>query len=375
MSTSNFHPHHTVNNINNNENDKHNDESVYKSRKIITTTNVSSSSSSSNSNTTTTNYYLIDKLLRDCLITHGRRHNNRVPPTFSPPTDHYKRRSIVHHGNDNSNNNKYNNENNDFRYRNENDNNIQNSPYPSPFNTTCTSSRHSHRRRHNFRRRTITSSSFYNLQEEREQALRDYKVTIEYKHLKSHAPGGVYLIPSMGSLREFHGIIFVRRGLYTNGIFKFKLTLPPKYNDVNMWPQITFFSRVYNPYVNEKTGELDVQSAYPTWDPSRHYLVTILTYLKKIFYSKTFLEDTQHVNNDAKELSKKDPNSYKKKVERCVHESQKNVYINDGNSTAKFTEEEVAHRVLRDLLKYHIRNENQVTKQAVMTQIEKARKV
>jgi hypothetical protein len=48
--------------------------------------------------------------------------------------------------------------------------------------------------------------------EERESALRDYKVTIEYKHLKSHAPGGVYLIPSLHDLREFYGIIFVRRG-------------------------------------------------------------------------------------------------------------------------------------------------------------------
>lgn len=210
-------------------------------------------------------------------------------------------------------------------------------------------------------------------EEEREQALRDYKVTIEYKHLKSHAPGGVYLIPSMDSLRNFHGIIFVRRGPFTNGIFKFRLSLPPKYNDTNMWPNITFSSRVYNPYVNEKTGQLDVQSAYPTWDPSRHYLVTVLTYLKKIFYSKNFAD--AKANPSAKSLAERDPQAYKKKVEGCVHESQKSVYVNEKGSTAKFTEEEVAHRVLRDLLKHHIRSENQVTKQTVLAQIEKARKV
>ena len=123
-----------------------------------------------------------------------------------------------------------------------------------------------------------------NLQEEREQALRDYKVTIEYKHLKSHAPGGVYLIPSMNDLRHFFGVIFVRRGPFTNGIFKFQLRLPEKYNDVNMWPQITFTSFVYNPYVNPKTGELDIRSAYPEWNPSKHYLVTVLTYLKVSFW-------------------------------------------------------------------------------------------
>mmetsp|Transcript_4728 Transcript_4728/g.12127 ORF Transcript_4728/g.12127 Transcript_4728/m.12127 type:complete len:230 (-) Transcript_4728:110-799(-) len=210
-------------------------------------------------------------------------------------------------------------------------------------------------------------------EEEREQALRDYKVTIEYKHLKSHAPGGVYLIPSMDSLRDFYGIIFVRRGPFTNGIFKFRLSLPPKYNDTNMWPTITFTSRVYNPYVDEKTGQLDVQSAYPVWDPSRHYLVTVLTYLKKIFYSKNFSD--AKANTGAKDLAEKDPPAYKKKVEACVHESQKKVYINDKRSTAKFTEEEVAHRVLRDLLKHHIRSDNQVTKQVILSQVEKARKV
>jgi len=210
-------------------------------------------------------------------------------------------------------------------------------------------------------------------EEEREQALRDYKVTIEYKHLKSHAPGGVYLIPSMTDLRHFYGIIFVRRGPYTNGIFKFQLRLPQRYNDVNMWPQITFSSKVYNPYVDAKTGVLDIRSAYPSWDPSRHYLVTVLTHLKKIFYSKNFAD--AKANPEARELGMKDPEKYRKRVDECVRDSQRQVFANEPGSTVKFTEEQVSHRVLRDLLKHHIRHENQVTKQAVLAQIDKARKV
>lgn len=209
--------------------------------------------------------------------------------------------------------------------------------------------------------------------EEREQALRDYKVTIEYKHLKSHAPGGVYLIPGFDNLRSFYGIIFVRRGPYANGIFKFRLKLPPKYNDVNQWPQITFSSFVYSPYVDESNGSLDIRSAYPKWDPSRHYLVTVLTYLKKIFYSKNFAD--AKANIPAKELAEKNPESFRKKVDASVRESQKNMYTNDPESTAKFTEEQVSHRVLRDLLKHNLKHESQVTKQAVLVQIDRARKV
>eukprot|EP00542_Grammatophora_oceanica_P009570 CAMPEP_0194033484 /NCGR_PEP_ID=MMETSP0009_2-20130614/6163_1 /TAXON_ID=210454 /ORGANISM="Grammatophora oceanica, Strain CCMP 410" /LENGTH=238 /DNA_ID=CAMNT_0038674185 /DNA_START=172 /DNA_END=888 /DNA_ORIENTATION=- len=212
------------------------------------------------------------------------------------------------------------------------------------------------------------------LQEEREQALRDYKVTIEYKHLRQHAPGGVYLIPSLTDLRHFYGVIFVRRGPFTNGIFKFQLKLPPTYNDLNTWPTITFTSNVFNPHVHPKTGELDVKSAYPRWDPHRHYLVTILTFLKKIFYVKTFGPDAK-ANKEAKKLAEKEPAAYRLKVDECVRDSQKDVFVNEDGCTAKFTEETLSHRVLRDLLKRQLVDASNVNRQVVLNIIDKASKV
>lgn len=211
------------------------------------------------------------------------------------------------------------------------------------------------------------------VQEEREQALRDYKVTIEYKHLKSHAPGGVYLIPSLTDLRQFYGTIFVRRGPFTNGIFKFELSLSPLYNDANQHPRIRFLSKVYNPHVNLETGELDIKSAYPKWDPTRHYLVTVLTFLKKIFYAKSF--DDAQANPEARELSKSDPKTFRQKVDECVAQSQKKVFHNTPDTMAKFTEEELSHRVLRDLLKQNVKEPSSVGKQAILSMIQKASKV
>jgi len=210
-------------------------------------------------------------------------------------------------------------------------------------------------------------------QEEREQALRDYKVTIEYKHLKSHAPGGVYLIPSLDDLRHFYGVVFVRRGPFTNGIFKFQLRLPRLYNDINQHPQIIFTSYVYNPHVDPTTGELDITSAYPKWDPSRHYLVTVLTFLKKIFYAKSF-EECQ-ANPQARDLASQDPAAYRENVDACVRESQKEVFVNEPDSMTRFTEEELSHRVLRDLLKQNVKDPSQVSKQAILSMIDKASKV
>jgi ubiquitin-protein ligase len=211
------------------------------------------------------------------------------------------------------------------------------------------------------------------LQEEREQALRDYKVTIEYKHLKSHAPGGVYVIPSLDDLRTFYGIIFVRRGVFANGIFKFVLRLPLLYNDVDQHPRITFQSEVYNPYVDEATGELDIKTAYPNWDPSKHYLVTVLTFLKKIFYAKSF-GDAQ-ANMEARQLAEENTAVYRARVDACVSKSQKDVYDNDPESVAKFTEEQLSHRVLRDLLKANVKDPAQVSKTALLSMISKASNV
>jgi ubiquitin-protein ligase len=220
---------------------------------------------------------------------------------------------------------------------------------------------------------SYTFHSKHSFQEEREQALRDYKVTIEYKHLKSHAPGGVYLIPALHDLRHFYGIIFVRRGPFTNGIFKFELTLSPEYNDNNQHPRIAFSSSVYNPHVHYETGELDIKSAYPRWDPSRHYLVTVLTFLKKIFYAKSF-EDAK-ANAEARELATKYPAEFRQKVDACVLASQKQVFQNDETSTAQFSEEELSHRVLLDLLKQNIKDPTAASKQVILSMIEKASNV
>ena len=47
----------------------------------------------------------------------------------------------------------------------------------------------------------------------------------------------------------FHGVIFVRRGLYRDGIFRFTLELPEEYNSIGSYPTVTFM-----PIIDESTG-------------------------------------------------------------------------------------------------------------------------
>ena len=167
----------------------------------------------------------------------------------------------------------------------------------------------------------------------RAQAIKDYKLTVEYKHLKQNSPGGIYVVPSFADLRTWHGVIFVRRGMYASGVFKFRVELPPEYNDVGAWPRVFFTSRIYSPLVDADSGELDVKFAYPEWDPAKHYVVTVLTFLKKIFYIKDGFEGYEAPKNaEAARAYADDAPEFLREVEACVRASGDRAALFDGDA-------------------------------------------
>lgn len=122
------------------------------------------------------------------------------------------------------------------------------------------------------------------------QHIKDFKLAIEFKYLMKHSPAGVYLMPEFDNIRKLHGVIFLRRGLYRDGIFRFQIHLPTEYNDINTHPEIFFNPPVYNPMIDPVTGRLDlkIDEVLKEWQPERHFIVTAITFLKKIFYMKSY---------------------------------------------------------------------------------------
>jgi ubiquitin-protein ligase len=45
-------------------------------------------------------------------------------------------------------------------------------------------------------------------------------------HFSSRVRSGVYVVPDLDNMRLWHGVIFVRRGAWADGIFKFRIELP-----------------------------------------------------------------------------------------------------------------------------------------------------
>lgn len=186
-------------------------------------------------------------------------------------------------------------------------------------------------------------------------SLKSHHLSIEYKHLLSHSPSGVYLLPSPATPGLFVGVIFLRRGLYQNGIYKFTLQVPPSYNERGSHPVVTFTTPLLSPLVSDR-GVLDMPAAFPEWDPSRHYLITALTYVKKLFYIKSFslgpavkgdllgssaasLSLPGFANPDALELHATDPAGYAAAVKESVQASQEAVYANRGEGDFQFVKQ------------------------------------
>ena len=125
-----------------------------------------------------------------------------------------------------------------------------------------------------------------------------------------------------------HGVIFVRRGLYRNGIFRFSLKLDRSYNSYNTHPIITFDPPVFNPLIHPETGVLDLKCdvSMQEWRPENHFIVHALTFLKKVFYVKSFDAFTSIANGYALSLLDSDKETYVQKIVQCIEYSQAHMY-------------------------------------------------
>ena len=119
--------------------------------------------------------------------------------------------------------------------------------------------------------------------------------------------------------------------------------------------------------------------------------MTVLTYLKRIFYVKDYNELSEEdqsklPDQEALNFFQTDPDAYRRRVQECVRESQRSIYLNDPGCTINFQKEDISHQVLRDLMKKRFCDDDNsaaspgdiskvVTKEETLEIIQKAEKL
>lgn len=161
-----------------------------------------------------------------------------------------------------------------------------------------------------------------------EAVLQEYKILTEYERLQSEDLGGVYVTPSYENPFLWFGVVFVRGGMYKDGVFRFTISLPKRFPNDSSVPVITFQSEIFHPLVNPSDGVLDLSEAFPNWRSGENHIWQMLKFVQFIFQNldEHTIHPTQVANNDAYELLLENRNEFLMRTERCVEESQDKLY-------------------------------------------------
>ena len=146
---------------------------------------------------------------------------------------------------------------------------------------------------------------------------RDHELFAEYKLLCNNVPSGVYVVPSFKSLQVWHGMIFIKIGMFADGCFKFNLYIPDNFPYAR--PSLRFITPVFHPQV-KPTGELNLAKAFPTWTPRKDRIWHLLRYTKRCFFSINTFDSTNPV---AAEAVHKSIDTFRSQAKLCVEKSIK----------------------------------------------------
>ncbi|XP_022123073.2 AKT-interacting protein [Pieris rapae] len=151
---------------------------------------------------------------------------------------------------------------------------------------------------------------------------QEYIIMAEYRMLQTENLEGIYVIPSYENSFLWYGVIFVRTGIYTEGVFRFTLSLPEKFPDDKV-PSITFTSQLYHPAVDANSGQLNLTEVFSQWDKKQNHIWQILKYLLWIFNNVNIKAPA---NNEASLMFKTNKKVFIEKVKECVTLSHEHMY-------------------------------------------------
>ncbi|CAE7603142.1 unnamed protein product, partial [Symbiodinium microadriaticum] len=99
------------------------------------------------------------------------------------------------------------------------------------------------------------------------------------------------------------------------------------------------------------TGELKLtcDENLRDWNPKKHFLISVLVFLKKIFYMKSYDEYENVPNSTARDMFNSNKEEYMNRAASCVEASLSRVYeAQPAGSTLTFTEPKQVHDDVRN---------------------------
>ncbi|KAJ3079620.1 hypothetical protein HK102_003659 [Quaeritorhiza haematococci] len=207
------------------------------------------------------------------------------------------------------------------------------------------------------------------------QYFRRYELLIEFKNLRNpnHCPTGLYVMPLPDNIYEWYGVIFIHRGYYKEGVFKFFIEIPQDYPETG--PEVRFLTDMFHPLIDTQTGAFSLKQQFPRWRPHKDYICHVLHYIKNSFKEAVLanLQEQYCYNADAYNMFVEERPLFAKLASQCAQlsASESILFDNDEESTIKFaslSDEQF------DAVKGEIMHQQQQRQHVVWTQEEEQQK-
>jgi len=163
---------------------------------------------------------------------------------------------------------------------------------------------------------------------------------LEYKALSSNPPSGVIVLPRLDTLFRFDGVVFVRKGMFEGGVFRFSI-----HCDHNHGYSLRFEKYITNPLICPTTGRVFIQFLYP--DDEIISLSHVAIAAKKIFYLQNFPEEGVK-NEEAYLLYRNEIEEYQMRAQTSVNQSMLKIFDGKEENSIHFSEPSPIHGIIKE---------------------------
>ncbi|CAO4382623.1 unnamed protein product [Caenorhabditis nigoni] len=137
---------------------------------------------------------------------------------------------------------------------------------------------------------------------------------------------GIFVSPSAKNKFAWYGVIFVRKGIFGGGIFRFKIEIPLEFPETSELPKVIFNQTIFHPLICIKSKELCLKRSFPDgWKSEKHSLRRVLIVLQRSFYSYD-VDSDKCINPEASVLYKEHREKFREIAKECVEASRAMVY-------------------------------------------------
>lgn len=159
-----------------------------------------------------------------------------------------------------------------------------------------------------------------------ENILVEQALAAEFVEVCRSPIDGIFVSPSARNKFAWFGVIFIRKGIFGGGIFRFKIEIPLDFPTSSNLPKVIFNQNIFHPLICSKTKELCLSRSFPDgWKREKHSLRRVLVVVQRSFYSYD-IETDKCINSEASVLYKEHRDKFREIAKECVQSSRSMVY-------------------------------------------------